>query len=56
MKEAEEIFKYIVEEIHSIIMATVDEKNRPITCAIDIMDPTESRLYFITSKGKGIYN
>lgn len=26
MKEAEEIFKYIVEEIHSIIMATVDEK------------------------------
>ena len=55
MKEAEEIFKYIVEEIHSIIMATVDEKNRPITCAIDIMDYDESGLYFLTSRGKGFY-
>lgn len=55
MKTTEEIFKYIVEEIHSTIIATVDENNRPVTCAIDIMDYDEGGIYFLTSKGKSFY-
>lgn len=55
MKVREEIFKYIVDEIHSVIIATIDEDNLPITCAIDIMDYDEEGLYFLTSKGKGFY-
>ena len=44
--------KYIVEQIHSTVFATVDSKGRPVTCAIDIMDYDESGLYFLTAKGK----
>ena len=47
--------KYIVEQIHSTVFATVDSKGRPVTCAIDIMDYDESGLYFLTAKGKNFY-
>ena len=48
--------KYLVQEIHSTIVATVDENGLPVTCAIDIMDYDENGLYFLTAKGKGFYN
>ena len=48
--------KYIVEEIHSAVFATVDGDGRPVTCAIDIMDYDESGLYFLTAKGKNFYS
>lgn len=48
-------FKYIVQEIHSTVFATVDSDGRPVTCAIDIMDYDESGLYFLTAKGKSFY-
>lgn len=48
--------KYIVEEIHSTVFATVDNQGRPVTCAIDIMDYDESGLYFLTAKGKNFYD
>ena len=48
--------KYLVKEIHSTIVATVDENGLPVTCAIDIMDYDENGLYFLTAKGKGFYN
>lgn len=47
--------KYIVEEIHSAVFATVDREGRPVTCAIDIMDYDEHGLYFLTAKGKRFY-
>lgn len=50
-----EYFAYLVNEIHSVIAATVDESGRPVTCAIDIMDYDESGLYFLTAKGKNFY-
>ena len=28
----------LVHEMHTSIMATVDEQHRPVTCAIDLMD------------------
>lgn len=48
--------KYIVEEIHSTVFATVNSEGRPVTCAIDIMDYDESGLYFLTAKGKNFYD
>ena len=53
--EAKTYFKYIAEEIHSTVFATVDREGRPVTCAIDIMDWAEDGLYFLTAKGKRFY-
>lgn len=47
--------KYLVEEIHTVIMATSDESGMPVTCAVDIMDYDENGLYFLTAKGKSLY-
>lgn len=48
--------KYIVNEIHRTIVATVDDKGLPVTCAIDMMDCDENSLYFLTAKGKAFYD
>ena len=53
--QTRDYLKYIVEEIHSTVFATVDEKGCPVTCAIDMMDCDESGLYFLTAKGKKFY-
>ena len=47
--------KYLVGEIHTTVMATVDNNGLPVTCAIDMMDYDESGLYFLTAKGKNLY-
>ncbi len=46
---------YIVKEIHTVIVATVDDEGLPVTAAIDMMDYDESGLYFLTAKGKSFY-
>ena len=51
-----EILNFLEQQIHSVIMATVDDSGLPITCAIDIMDSDEKGLYFLTAKGKGFYD
>ncbi|MBQ3265614.1 MAG: 4Fe-4S binding protein [Ruminococcus sp.] len=48
--------KYVVNKIHSTIVATVDDKGLPVTCAIDMMDCDENSLYFLTAKGKAFYD
>lgn len=50
-----EYLKFLVEEIHTTVMATVDDEGLPVTAAIDIMDYDESGLYFLTARGKDIY-
>ena len=52
---ANKILKFLEQEIHSVIMATVDDSGLPVTCAIDIMDSDEKGLYFLTAKGKSFY-
>jgi uncharacterized pyridoxamine 5'-phosphate oxidase family protein/NAD-dependent dihydropyrimidine dehydrogenase PreA subunit len=54
--EAKEYLAYIVNEIHTTIVAKVDDEGLPVTAAIDMMDSDESSLYFLTAKGKGFYN
>lgn len=53
--EIAEIFRLIQEDIHTMVMATVDEANLPVTCVIDIMDYDSEGLYFLTAKGKDFY-
>ncbi len=54
--ETKDYLKYIVDEIHTVVVATVDDNGLPVTSAIDMMDCNESGLYFLTAKGKGFYD
>ena len=47
---------YLVREIHSTVVATVDDAGLPVTCAIDMMDCDGQSLYFLTAKGKAFYD
>lgn len=53
---ASRCLKYLQEEIHTIVAATIDDIGLPVTCAIDMMDADENSLYFLTAKGKGLYD
>ena len=48
--------KYIVEQIHTTVVATIDEEGHPVTAAIDMMDYDDQSLYFLTAKGKNFYD
>lgn len=50
-----EVFEFLREQIHTVVMATNDENGNPVTCAVDIMDYDENGLYFLTAKGKSFY-
>lgn len=54
--DTNDILRFLDKEIHSVIMATVDNNGLPVTCAIDIMDYDDSGLYFLTAKGKSLYD
>ena len=45
--ETKECLKYIVEEIHTTIVATVDDEGLPVTAAIDMMDYDNDSLWKI---------
>ncbi|MDD3410009.1 MAG: 4Fe-4S binding protein [Eubacteriales bacterium] len=53
--EAVTYLKKLSEEIHSTVVATLDENGAPVTCVIDMMDADENGLYFLTAKGKSFY-
>lgn len=48
-------FDRIVNEIHTTVIATVDDEGRPVTCVIDMMGYDEGGLYFLTNVGKAFY-
>lgn len=56
MMKTKDYLSYIVQEIHTTIVATVDNEGLPYTSAIDMMDSDDNSLYFLTAKGKGFYN
>lgn len=47
---------YLVNTIHSTVVATVDDDGLPFTCAIDMMDCDDNSLYFLTARGKSFYD
>lgn len=54
--EAKDYLKYISDVIHTTIVATVDDDGHPVTAAIDMMDSDEDGLYFLTARGKSLYD
>lgn len=56
MKASEKYFNFLVNEIHTAVVATVDDDNLPVTAAIDMMDCDGESLYFLTAKGKNFYD
>lgn len=50
-----DILKILQEDIHTTIIATVDENGYPYTCAIDMMLLENDKLYFLTARGKSFY-
>lgn len=50
-----DIFKFLADDVHTVIAATADDEGLPVTCAIDVMDYDGGGLYFLTAKGKGFY-
>lgn len=56
MMDGSAYLSFLVREIHTVIVATVDNDGLPVTAAIDMMDFDECGLYFLTAKGKGFYD
>ncbi len=54
--ETRDYFSVLVNEIHTTVVATVDDEGLPVTAAIDMMDHDENSLYFLTAKGKSFYD
>ena len=52
---AHDYLNFIVKQIHSTVVATVDGDGLPVTCVIDMMYADENGLYFLTAKGKNFY-
>lgn len=50
-----DILSLLQKDIHTTIMATLDENGCPVTCAIDMMLLEDEQLYFITARGKAFY-
>lgn len=53
--DIESVFKFLVDNIHTVVISTVDEFDLPVTCAIDIMDYDNHGLYFLTARGKNFF-
>ena len=53
---AKDYLNYVVKEIHTTIVATVDDAGLPVTAAIDMMDSDDNSLYFLTARGKSFYD
>ena len=47
--------KLLVEDIHSVTMATINNEGKPITRIIDLMLYDEEGIYFLTARGKRFY-
>ena len=50
--DTKDYLRILRNEIHSTVMATVDEEGHPVTRVIDIMLADDETFYFITAKGK----
>ena len=54
--KAADYLAFIVREIRTTVVATIDDDGLPVTTAIDMMDTDRNSLYFLTAKGKGFYD
>ena len=50
-----EILSQLVNTIHTIVLATVDKQGHPYSAAMDRMLEDGHAIYFLTARGKSIY-
>lgn len=50
-----DFLKLLTEDIHSVVVATLNTKGQPETRVIDMMLYDEQGLYFLTARGKSFY-
>lgn len=53
--QASDYLDFLVHDIHSTILSTVDESGKPKSRAIDMMLAKKDRLYFLTANKKAFY-
>lgn len=53
--QAKNYLQFLAEQAHTVVMATLDEGGRPVTCAVDLMDWEADGLIFLTARGKNFY-
>lgn len=55
MKTTKDYLETLRNDMHSVVMATVDKEKHPVTRVIDIMLVDDTTLYFLTARGKAFY-
>ena len=53
--ETKDYLNVITEEIHSTVVATIDQDGHPVTRVIDMMLSDNHSIYFLTATGKEFY-
>lgn len=53
--ELSNILEILVNDIHTVVLATNDDKNNPVTVAVDLMYIDNQKLYFLTARGKNLF-
>ncbi|MFQ6791378.1 MAG: 4Fe-4S binding protein [Thomasclavelia sp.] len=53
--DEKQILKILQQDIHTVIMATNDQLGNIYTCAMDLMLLEDHYLYFLTARGKSLY-
>lgn len=56
MNKTKEYLQILRNEIHSTVMATVDDEGHPVTRVIDVMLVDDTTFYFLTARGKAFYH
>lgn len=46
---------YLVDRIHTTVLATIGSDGYPHTCAVDMMHSDAEGVYFLTARGKDLY-
>ena len=54
--ETVKYLQILTEEIHSVVVTTLNEEGRPETRVIDMMLYDEQGIYFLTARGKSFYH
>lgn len=54
-EETARCLRFLVDRIHTTVLATIGSDGYPHTCAVDMMHFDDEGVYFLTARGKGLY-
>ncbi|MBQ9275053.1 MAG: 4Fe-4S binding protein [Succinivibrio sp.] len=53
--QTEDYLRFLCRQIHTVVLASLDENLLPVTAAVDIMEARKDSVLFLTATGKGLY-